>query len=551
MSNTFLFNDGEGVRLKVALGLLFFGLVLNQPSLAQTENTEAQSPITKLTQGLYERVSIDVDSFKIVGDNPLSQAKTKSVLAAYLGKDRGIDDIEGAADSLEKAILAAGYSFYRVTFPPQELSDGVVELLVKAYVIGKVSVKGNKHFLESNIVASLPRLQVGQSPTIKSISRALRMANQNGSKRVRLSFAPGSGSNEIDAVISVVDRKPVAVSTWLNNTGSDATGDYRVGFSAAHANLFGRDHNASLSFITSPEGVNEVQQIAASYRIPLYRLGGNLNFIAVRSNVDTGTVAGVFDVAGRGEVYGVGYSHLLASIGSYKHGLSLQLSDKLFDNDIKFQGEQLLEDVRSRPLSLSYQGSWTTRGGVQLSGSLSSTSNLSGGEFNNQRSYALSRIGADDDWNKFVVGLNLQLSRKNWLYSAAAKIAISSDRLITGEQFAVGGTSSLRGLEERELRGDEGYLLNLQAWAPEVAKGLRPVAFLDAGKVRNNDPIEGEIESESVVSVGVLFNWNPIDKITASASYGYLLDGIDDPDPLSTVSRDGDSKVHFNLTYRF
>ena len=294
-----------------------------------------------------------------------------------------------------------------------------------------------------------------------------------------------------------------------------------------------------------------MQQLAASYRIPLYRFGGNLNFIAVQSNVDTGTAGGIFDVAGRGEVYGVGYSHLLASIGSYKHGLSLQLSDKLFDNDIKFLGEQLLEDVRSRPLALSYQGSWKTRGGLQLSGSLSATSNLSGGEFNNQRFYGLSRNGADNDWSKFALGLNLQLTRKKWLYLATAKVAISSDRLISGEQFSVGGTSSVRGLEEGELRGDEGYLLNLQVWAPAVAKGLRPVAFLGAGKVRNNDPIEGELISESVVSAGVLVNWNPINKVTASASYGYLLDGIDDQDPLSTVSRDGDSKVHFNLTYRF
>ncbi|WP_170132183.1 ShlB/FhaC/HecB family hemolysin secretion/activation protein [Arenicella xantha] len=511
----------------------------------------AESEVTQLTQGLLERVSFDVSAFSIQGDNPLSEAETRDAFEQYIGPNRGIDDIENAADALEQAIKAKGLSFYRVSFPPQELTDGVVDLLIKRYTIGNIEVVGNKHYSPENVKASLPVLQRGTSPSAKQIAQSLRLANQNSGKRVRVTLAPGKTENEIDANVSVMDQSPVLFSTWLNNTGTEVSGDYRVGVSAAHRNLFGRDHSASISFITSPEGIDDVQQFALNYKMPFYRLGGSLNIIAVESDVDSGTVGGVFDVAGRGEVFGLGYSQSLPSVDRYHQSVSLQLTDKLFDNDIQFQGNQVLEDVRSRPIALTYSGAWSSESGVDVRTSLGVSSNLSGGSFNNARSYGLSRVGASDDWQKYDLGVNVQYSKSDWIWSLATKFSVSSDRLITGEQFAVGGTNSIRGMEERELRGDEGYQLNFQAWAPEITKGLRPVAFVDYGSVENNLPIEGELGSESVISAGVLFNWNPTDKISASASYGYLIDGIDSGDELSEASRDGDSKVHFNLAYRF
>lgn len=546
-------NSQNAIERCWSINAIKLALVLVTGSLCAAQSVSAQSgtDLERLTQGLSERVEFDVTRYQIVGKNPLSESKTASILSPYIGSNRGIDDIEGAASALEAEMSTKGLSFYRVSFPPQELTDGVVDLLITQYRIGNVNVKGNSFYSERNIQSSLPLLRKGESPSTKGIARALRVANQNSAKRVSVTLAPGEGANEIDANIAVKDQQPLVLTSWLNNTGTDASGDYRVGASIAHRNIFGLDHNGSLTFIASPEGVNDVQQIAASYRIPLYSLGGALNFVAVNSNVDTGVVAGVFDVAGKGEVYGIGYSHILPSTGSYNHGLQFQAQDKLFDNDVQFQGRQVLDDVRSRPLSASYQASWANGRGSQWSGVMSVTSNLSGGSFNNARAYVVSRSGATDDWRKLNLGANYQYKAKEWLYTAALNIAFTSDRLITGEQFAVGGVSSVRGLDERELRGDEGYRLNLQAWAPPVYKTLRPVAFIDVGHVSNNEPIEGEFASEDVMSIGVLLNWNPTNKISASASYGYLVDGIDSDSAVEGSHEDGDGKLHFNLTYRF
>lgn len=538
------------VGLQRTTGILFFLLLC--VSVVTPGSSMAQQNSISALEDLVERVSIDVNSFSIIGDNPLDETTSYAIVNQFTGPGRGIDDIEQAAAALEAKLRDLGESFYRVSFLPQELTDGVVDLMVRRYTIGNISVQGNKHYSDQNVINSLPQLVRGSAPSTNAIARSLTVANQNPGKRTRLTLAAGSSEGEIDAKLSVVDQKPLVLSVWTNNSGTDSSGDFRVGTNITHRNLFGRDHVGAFTFITSPEDPDEVQQFAVNYRIPVYKRGASVTLIGVKSEIDSGIVVDAFDVAGRGEVFGAGYSQVLPKIGEYRHQLSAQLTDKLFDNDIRFQGTQLLSDVRSRPLELSYQASWKSTNGLELSGSVSAVQNLGGGSDNNDFAYESSRSGASQDWNKLEVGASLQYVREKWLYTAALKVSASADRLVTGEQFALGGSSTIRGMEERELRGDQGARVNLQAWGPPIARTIRPIFFLDAGRVKINDPVAGEFDSESVTSVGVMLNWNPRSELTASLSYGYLIDGIDfNADGAELASRDGDSKFHFNVTLRF
>ena len=326
-------------------------LIMNTQVYAQTNSIPELGSLVK-------RILIDVEAFNISGENPLDDKISQSTVNKYLGQGRGIDEIEAAAADLESELRRRGETFYRVSFPPQELSDGVIDLLVRRYTLDEITVIGNEHYSDQNIINSLPQLTPGSSPSSDQISRALTVANQNSAKRTKLTLSSGNNAGQIDAVLSVVDQKPLVVTAWANNTGTKVSGDYRVGASIVHRNLFDRDHVASLAFITSPEDSDEVQQYALNYRIPFYNFGGSLNLLAVNSEIDTGTVADVFDVAGRGQVLGLGYSHVLSKVGEYRHQVSAQIMDKLFDNDITFQGTQLTPDVRSRPISLTYQNSW-------------------------------------------------------------------------------------------------------------------------------------------------------------------------------------------------
>ena len=513
--------------------------------------TNAQQRTDYNSAELLDPVAVDITSFSVIGENPLKPRATHAVLKPFLGVNKTIADIESAVKRLEAKLKKEGYSFYRVEVTSQELVDGEIELTVRRYRIGEIRVTGNRYYSDENILASVPQLSRGQSPSTALMSRSLRVANQNSGKRTLLQLEASPTANELDASIQVVDQQPMVISAWVNNTGTKITGRYRVGLSLEHRNVFKRDHIVNVSFVTSPEEFEAVKQSAITYQLPLYKLGGKINFIAVKSDIDTGTVAEVFDVAGRGDVLGAGYTQVLPSFGKFRHQVGTQLTDKFFENDILFSGQQIGPDVRSRPLTVSYQANWQNKN-LALGMALGYTKNINGGRFNDQLSYQNSRSGADNDWESHTADASLRYSLSEWQFTGNLSYSGSSNRLITGEQFALGGANSIRGMEERELSGDKGYRLGLQVWAPPLKYGFRPVLFLDTGKIENNDPEIDEIVKESVASVGASIYWNPTPRTNLSVSLGHLIDGVDtERAEASDLSQDGDSRLHINFAYRF
>ena len=85
-------------------------------------------------QTAYDPVRFSVNRFIIQGDNPIGEQAEK-VLQPYLGEQAGLEGLSAAADELEQAIIGAGFSFHRVSLPPQELTSGEVEFNIISFTI--------------------------------------------------------------------------------------------------------------------------------------------------------------------------------------------------------------------------------------------------------------------------------------------------------------------------------------------------------------------------------------------------------------------------------
>ena len=107
-------------------------------------------------------VTFEVSSYTVEGPNPLGPERTEEILAPFTGEHAGVEGLNEAALSLERELRARGYSFYRVVLPPQTLTGGAVRLTVVEFLVSGVQVRGNEHFDEDNIQASLPALVVGE-----------------------------------------------------------------------------------------------------------------------------------------------------------------------------------------------------------------------------------------------------------------------------------------------------------------------------------------------------------------------------------------------------
>lgn len=490
---------------------------------------------------------VSVERFVVQGDNPLSETETAAALAPFLGASANLDRLQAATGALEAVLRGKGFAFHRVSLPPQVLEAGAVRLEIHAIPVARIAVQGNQHFSEANIRASLPMLQEGRSPNVLELSRTLALANSHPQKKTQVGFA-AAAPGAVEATVTVEDRTPRQVYTFLNNTGSAETGRGRLGVGFQHGNLFDRDHTLGLSYTTSPEKSDKVAQYGASYTIPFYARGGSLNLLFVKSDVNTGTIGDFFNVSGAVTVYAARYAHFLTRRKEITQSFALGVEDKFYQNTVDFGGTPLGVDVRARPVTVSYSGS---REGpaAKANWHLAIGRNLADGSHNDNATYNSSRAGADANWEVIRWGAGLDLPLASWTLRAAVEGQSAGEPLISGEQFGLGGASSVRGFEEREVAGDRGWRAVLELWSPPLAGNARLLGFVEGGETRRLQAQAAEVANEGVSSAGVGGRWQWREQLSVSADWGYVLNGVDAS--RTSGSKHGRNKLHFNLLYRF
>ena len=498
-------------------------------------------------------IEFEVRQIVVEGPNPLSRAETDKLLQPYLGMHADLSRVEAARDALADTLREKGFAFYRVYLPEQKVNAGSIRLAIEPYRVDRVEVINNQYFTVDNILLGLPQL-LGESgsPNVRKLSRNLALTNLNPAKNVHVTFSASEAEGKVDSKVTVQDENPRQFFVWLNNTGrDDINGETRLGAGFRHANLFDRDHVVTFSYTTAPEAVDRVRQYGAQYLLPLYRVSGRLDVFFAKSDIDSGIVGDFFEVSGSGDVGGIYYTQSLISRGHYEHRWVLGIADKLFDNDVLFKGQQLGADVRSRPLQLRYFGNWT-RAGKMVAYHLEWANNIDSGSNNDDLHYKLSRAGATPSWSslKAHARAGYNIAKSKWQLQARLAGQISSDALIPGEQFGLGGNSTVRGFHEREISGDEGYAVSIEIWSPYIAeKNLRLLGFFDAGEVSLNNSQPGDIDRQSLSSLGAGVRWVWNSKVEVNADLAHVIGGL--PDDLSAATHDGDNKLHLTIVGRF
>jgi len=502
-------------------------------------------------------VLLEIKRFVVEGDaNPLSQQETDAILARHLGTHKSLDTIEAAARALEDAMREQGYSFHRVIVPAQRPAAGELRLRVLRFNIAQLTVSGNQHFSSENILRALPELQAGQSPDVRELSRQLALANEHPAKRLSIQIKESQKRDHLDAEVKVRDVPAMQTFVGLSghtrdhdNTINRNTGYTRLTVGHQQSNLFDRDHAATVAYTTSPDHLDDVKQIGAFYWLPLYGYHTTLNAYWTYSDVDTGTV-GVggqnFDVSGRGEFWGLRGTYALPKLGLVSQNVSLALDDRYFKSDVGFQGIALPSSVvGSRPLSLRYAVQHAQAEG-SIGAQVEYVHNLRGARADDDLAYSTARVGADPNWNAWRYGIDASYSFSGgWNLSGRFRGQYADEALIPGEQFGVGGTSSVRGLRDRETTGDRGHSFTAELQTPELYAGIVPFVFFDYGSVKHVVPVVGVDSSNSASSVGVGLKWNWQRKLEVSAALANVVDGVAGGTPQGHV------KLHFSAFYRF
>jgi hemolysin activation/secretion protein len=498
--------------------------------------------------------TFEISRFEVDGDTLLGPRAVQAAVAGFTGKTRDFASVEQAMAALERAYRKHGFGLVKVVLPEQELNAGVVHLKVVETRIGKVRVVGNTTHSEANIRRSLPDVAPDVIPNMDAVSAELRMANENPSKKVNLELQSSDQPGRVDAVEQVTDTRSWSVGGVLDNSGYQSSGRTHVTAQYQNFDLGGLDHTFSAQYTTSTEDPSKLRVYGAGYHVPLYGYADSLDFYGTYSTINSGTVAaGLLDlqVSGAGAVFGVHFNHDLPRIGHYDSQLVLGLDRKEFRNDVDFQGQQLGGDVTVDPLSLSYVGQWAVPVG-NFNFYLTGVHNIPGGSQASDADFTAARSEATASYGllRYGAGFNRPLPH-DWQLRLTVNGQATRDALVPGEQFGVGGASSVRGLQEREIENDKGFTANAEIHTPNLCGAIHDGAtlcnaltFFDDGHAYRNDALPGEATNQSVNSAGVGFRLTRGRFLTLQMDYGRVVSASD-------PTQKGDQRLHALLAMAY
>jgi hemolysin activation/secretion protein len=500
-----------------------------------------------------EKPRFDVWEYRVEGNSVLTAVAIERSLYGLLGPGKTIDDVNAARGVLEQTYRDAGYPTVFVDVPEQEVDSGLVRLAVTEGRVSRLKITGARYFRNGWIREQLPEMVPGRVPRIDAFQAELRALNVRSADRLLTPvLRPGMEPGTVEIEVKVQDHLPVNGSLAVNNRNSANTTETRLEAAVRYDNLWQRDHSLGLQYQVAPQNRAETEVIAASYVFRPKASGNAFAFYGLSSDSNIAAVGGDINVIGKGRVFGARAILPLTGGEGFYHSLQLGVDFKDFDETVGFNTEGDPDIVT--PISyLNWSLGWNaTRFGERRTHSYDLTLNAGlRGVGNGDQEFADKRFKGRPNYVYLEGGYELVQTLPWWGASLALDLhgQVTAQPLISNEQFAAGGSDSVRGYFEGEQLGDYGLQASLE-WrsanlGPRLWKGignLYAFGFVDGARLLLNDPLPSQ-DNATLLSIGVGMRLQA-DPLTAALDIATPL-----KDGASTERED--ERLLFSLRYGF
>jgi hemolysin activation/secretion protein len=464
--------------------------------------------------------------------------KFKAHVATYLGQPLTRGKLN--------ALIADVISFYRdhdhpiidVIVPQQEITNGVVQLVLLEGRVGSVSVAGNRWFTTKEL-GGYVRLQNGDTVSSRQLQSDIDWMNQNPFHSTDVVYHPGKSMGETDIVLQTNDRFPIRFYGGYEDSGNAITGfdRYELGFNWGDAFHLGLGQQLNYQYTTSGDGTS-LRAHAGSYVIPLpWR--HTLTFFGSYAD-SKGEIPPLLDIKGRSYQisgrYGIPLPTLTLSVLSLKQSFSAGFDYKYNNNSLEFGGTgagQTLVDIDQ--FVFAYDGTESdSYGSTTLNESLYYSPGNWGGN-NNDANFDTSHPGATSGYTYDTISLQrVTKLPENFSLLLRATMQFSDSNLTPSEQLGFGGYDTVRGYDEREVNTDEGYFFTSELRSPPISLGdlfnchqvqdqLQFLVFWDYGVANNHDLLPGESSEIALSSVGGGLRYTINSYVSVRFDYGFQL----------------------------
>jgi hemolysin activation/secretion protein len=472
----------------------------------------------------------------------------REILRTFIGRPLWTGDPPRIARIVTDFYRAHNRPVVEVSFPEQDVSTGVVQVIVSESRIGRVKFSGNYYF-GKGLLASELGIRRGDPIDFGALSAGLNVLNRNPFRAVNVVLQKSSEAGATDLAFAVDERFPLRVYASFDNTGVAITGRDRYSAGFNWGDVLGLDQQLSYQFSTSPDlwrtrdrgpGLSDAPRFTAhslNYTAPLpwgdlFNLFGAYVTQVPDLGPDFGQTGHSFQLSAR-------YQMPLWGSSRFTQQLQLGFDYKRADNNLAFGGTGIFASATdTEQFLLIYDGTLDDARGQT---GIGNTLVYSPGGFSAGNSTAVFQASGVTGAHAGYVYDNLRLTRLvflPWHFSLVARLdgQLASTELLPGEQLGAGGIDSVRGYEERAANGSDGYLASLELHGPTIAPlhdlGLRaadqmqPLVFWDYGNVSFKHAQASGPQGAELQSAGVGVRYSIGRHLDARFDYGWQLEKL-------------------------
>lgn len=471
-------------------------------------------------------------------------SKVYNVLSGRVGQPLTMGSLNQMVRDAVVAYRKSDLPVVDVLVPEQEISSGVLQLVVIEGRLGDVIVEGAGN-AESRSMARQIRAKRGDVIRESDLSDDLNWINKHPNRKVDLVFSPGGGFGETDVILRNESTRDLMGYVSLENSGTELLGLARGIFGVTWTSpfFFGSDSVLSYQFTTNMDSGSDLvghSAVFAGYlpwRHQLTILGAYVD-----SEAEILQNGASFNTGGVNKQLSGRYGIPLPGFGRVSHELELGMDFKSSNSALEFNQVSVF-DTTSEIVQYSLGYNMVARDDTGVWRLDTEVVNSPGGNTNKNTDaiFASQRLGATADYTygRFTLERDQRLP-KGWTAYGRIQGQASNGNLLASEELGGGGYDSIRGWEERIARGDRGIVATAELRTPvfypstfggfnNAQDGAYGLIFYDYGAFSDEVPIPGTQDLE-MGSVGIGLRYQRENWFSLRIDYGFQVSeqGFDD-----------------------
>jgi len=483
-----------------------------------TEKREQEEQLKKLTIQVEEEKEKKVPpgpvfilkGINVTGSTIFNPSQLAFVWKPYLGKKVDLRSINHIVAMVKRVYTDLGYLTTTAYLPPQDVSNGVVEIRVVEGKRGNLTVEGNKYFSTPSIEKYFHTYR-GETMDMGEVQKDLMRLNSNQDLSVISVLSPGEEPETVDVTLKATENLPYHVSVGEDNQGSRLTGTYRTLFTVDDSNLTGNHDNLSINTVITELSSGE----SASYQTPVGTNGAKMGLDAGYFEATLGKEYRSYDIINKTTFFTPNASWELYQ----SQDMQADLTSGVRIKDIK--KTQMGTKITDEDLSIPYVGlnliKSDSMGQTAFDPELSfGTPDFLGSSTGDNPS--ASRLHADRFFAKYsqYVSRTQKMPFDSYL-QIISQFQYASHTLPTAEQFQLGGEGSVRGFPQGDYLADIGGDMDTEWYFPmypipaswtlfhsdvNLRHQIEPFIFYDLGGGKLVETYSGETKGEFLQGLG-------------------------------------------------